>query len=85
MRGNMRLSINPMRMALTFASTLALACSLSISAGAGTTVTDAGGRKVEIADASKILSIGGDITEILYALGQEALLSIRPASSRPRP
>ena len=35
-------------------------------------MTDAGGRKVEIADASQILSIGGDITEILYALGQEA-------------
>ncbi len=68
----MRLSINPMRLTLTFASTLALAYILSISAGAGTTVTDAGGRKVEIADASKILSIGGDITEILYALGQEA-------------
>lgn len=33
------------------------------------TVTDAGGRKVEVADTSKILSIGGDITEILYALG----------------
>ena len=28
MRGNMRLSINPMRMALTFASTLALALML---------------------------------------------------------
>lgn len=33
------------------------------------TVTDAGGRKVEVSDTSKILSIGGDITEILYALG----------------
>jgi iron complex transport system substrate-binding protein len=33
------------------------------------TVTDAGGRKIEVADTSKILSIGGDITEILYALG----------------
>jgi iron complex transport system substrate-binding protein len=33
------------------------------------TVTDAGGRKVEIADTSRIVSIGGDITEILYALG----------------
>ena len=33
------------------------------------TVTDAGGRKVEVVDTSKILSIGGDITEILYALG----------------
>lgn len=36
---------------------------------AGTTVKDVGGRDVTIADTSKILSIGGDITEILYALG----------------
>jgi iron complex transport system substrate-binding protein len=38
----------------------------------GATVTDAGGRKVEVVDTSKILSIGGDITEILYSLGLEA-------------
>jgi iron complex transport system substrate-binding protein len=36
------------------------------------TVTDAGGRKVEVVDTSKILSIGGDVTEILYALGLSA-------------
>ena len=33
------------------------------------TVVDAGGRSVRIADASRILSIGGDVTEIVYALG----------------
>ena len=32
-------------------------------------VTDAGGRQVRIPDASRILAIGGDVTEILYALG----------------
>jgi iron complex transport system substrate-binding protein len=32
-------------------------------------VTDAGGRQVRIADASRILSVGGDVTEIVYALG----------------
>jgi iron complex transport system substrate-binding protein len=42
---------------------------LSSPAQAGTTVRDAGGREVQILDTSKILSIGGDITEILYALG----------------
>lgn len=39
------------------------------AAGADATVVDAGGRSVPITDASRILSIGGDVTEILYALG----------------
>ena len=33
------------------------------------TVVDAGGRSVRVSDASRILSIGGDVTEIVYALG----------------
>ena len=33
------------------------------------TVVDAGGRSVRVTDASRILCIGGDITEIAYALG----------------
>ena len=33
------------------------------------TVVDGGGRTVQITDASRILSVGGDVTEILYALG----------------
>src|SRR5882757_5512675 len=36
---------------------------------ADTTITDAGGRQVRVADASRILCVGGDITEIVYALG----------------
>lgn len=32
-------------------------------------VTDATGRQIEIADSSRIVSIGGAVTEILYALG----------------
>jgi heme transport system substrate-binding protein len=35
-------------------------------------VTDSGGRQVYITDASRILSIGGDVTEIVYALGAGA-------------
>jgi iron complex transport system substrate-binding protein len=35
------------------------------------TVTDAAGRKVAIKDASRIVAIGGAVTEILYALGLE--------------
>lgn len=46
------------------------------------TVTDAGGRKVEVADTSKILSIGGDITEILYSLGLEAKIVAVDATSQ---
>lgn len=57
------------------AATLAAAVALSgasIHVAFAATVTDAGGRKVEVVDTSKILSIGGDITEILYSLGLEA-------------
>jgi len=32
-------------------------------------VTDASGRQVRVTDASRILSVGGDVTEIVYALG----------------
>jgi iron complex transport system substrate-binding protein len=39
------------------------------AAAAGVTVVDGGGRSVAIDDATRILSIGGDVTEILYALG----------------
>ena len=42
--------------------------------GADAVVTDAGGRSVRIGDASRILAIGGDVTEIVYALGAEARL-----------
>jgi len=37
-------------------------------------VTDAGGRQVRVGDASRILTIGGDVTEIVYALGAQARL-----------
>ena len=49
---------------------LALAA-LAIAGGgaAAVTVRDAGGRSVEVKDASRIVSVGGAVTEILYALG----------------
>jgi iron complex transport system substrate-binding protein len=34
-------------------------------------VRDAGGRHVEVSDPTRIVSIGGAVTEILYALGRE--------------
>src|SRR5690349_12078465 len=54
-------------------------------AHAGTTiVVDAAGRKVEIADASRIVSIGGAVTEILYALGlKERIVAIDSTSLYP--
>ena len=42
---------------------------LAPPAAAEVTVVDAGGRSVTVSDASRILSIGGDVTEIVYALG----------------
>jgi iron complex transport system substrate-binding protein len=39
------------------------------AAAANVTVVDGGGRSIQVTDASRILSIGGDVTEILYALG----------------
>jgi iron complex transport system substrate-binding protein len=47
-----------------------LACAVGTGAArAEVTITDASGRSVRLADTSRILSIGGDVTEILYALG----------------
>ena len=48
------------------------ACLGAIDAGAaGISVNDAGGRSIAISDPSRIVSIGGSVTEILYALGLE--------------
>jgi iron complex transport system substrate-binding protein len=57
-----------------FALVLAMALGVAAHArspahAADAIVTDAGGRQVRIPDASRILAIGGDVTEILYALG----------------
>ncbi len=51
----------------------ALAFFLAASAAAATplTLVDAAGRTVTVADTSRIVAIGGTVTEILYALGVE--------------
>jgi len=41
------------------------------AAAQGVSVSDAGGRWVTVADSSRIVSVGGAVTEILYALGLE--------------
>jgi iron complex transport system substrate-binding protein len=60
----------------TFSRLARSVCTLVlVSAGAGSalangaTVKDAAGRTVTIGDSSRIISIGGAVTEILYALG----------------
>ena len=57
------------------ASCLIVLLSLSPMPGAFAdtiTVRDAAGRSVAISDASRIVSVGGSVTEILYALGLES-------------
>ena len=59
----------PARIVATLAAAATFCTGAPMGMSFAATVTDAGGRKVEVVDTSKILSIGGDITEILYALG----------------
>lgn len=48
------------------------------------TITDAAGRKVAIADTSRIVSIGGAVTEVLYALGvADKIVAVDSTSSFP--
>lgn len=48
----------------------ALMAAATFTANAGAwTITDASGRKTEIADVSRIVTVGGAVTEIVYALG----------------
>src|SRR5919108_1229336 len=52
---------------------VAIACFSALGSGGagGITVNDATGRSVAISDATRIVSVGGAVTEILYALGLE--------------
>lgn len=58
---------------------------LMLPAHADTTVTDASGRTVTVADTSRIVSVGGAVTEILYALGHDKdIVGIDSTSLYPR-
>ncbi|SHF69538.1 iron complex transport system substrate-binding protein [Kaistia soli DSM 19436] len=58
------------RLAIGFAAALVITVfAIQQSIAAPRSVTDARGRTVEIASADRIVSIGGAVTEILYALG----------------
>lgn len=60
-------------------------------AAAGVRVRDARGLEVEITDASRIVAVGGSVTEVIYALGAEKMLiatdstSLFPAAARETP
>ncbi len=60
-----------MRACITCAVLLAPAAFPASAFADAVTVKDAVGRNVSISDASRIVSIGGAVTEILYALGLE--------------
>ena len=45
------------------------------ASGLPATLTDASGRTVTVTDASRIIALGGTVTEILYALGLEAAVA----------
>jgi len=61
-----------------------LGIAASLGARAANSVRDATGRTVEVRDASRIVSIGGGVTEILYALGlEERILAVDTTSLYP--
>jgi iron complex transport system substrate-binding protein len=57
------------RLAIALAWALLAVAGSAPAARAEATVVDAGGRSVRVTDASRIVCIGGDVTEITYALG----------------
>lgn len=70
------------RLTLGFVVAIAITLgALSQSLAAGRTVTDATGRTVEIGDAKRIVTIGGAVTEIVYALGAEDRIVARDSTS----
>lgn len=64
-------------------SCFALLCLASLGL-AQSTLTDATGAEVNVSDASRVVSLGGDITEIIYALGQaDKLVAVDTSSVYP--
>ncbi|MTD96344.1 ABC transporter substrate-binding protein [Hyphomicrobium sp. xq] len=75
--------IRALRLAMICAALLTGAALLSV-ARAEQMITDASGRQVKVADTSRILSIGGDVTEILYALkADDKIIAVDSTSQFP--
>jgi iron complex transport system substrate-binding protein len=66
---------------LKTAANAVLMLAIFAEASAAGTVRDASGRDIVVNDASRIVSIGGAITEILYALGQSGRVVAVDATS----
>ncbi|EKF19628.1 heme/hemin ABC transporter substrate-binding protein [Nitratireductor pacificus] len=58
-----------------------IACAIAVSAGAAAQVAIASETPERFPDASRLVSIGGAITEIIYALGEEHRLIARDTTS----
>lgn len=68
---------------LCFIAATALAVS-TCAALADKTIVDGSGREVKVNDASRILSVGGDVTEILYALkADDKIIAVDATSQYP--
>ena len=75
--------IRALRLAMICAVLLTGAALVS-AARAEQTITDASGRQVKVTDTSRILSIGGDVTEILYALkAEDKIIAVDSTSQFP--
>jgi iron complex transport system substrate-binding protein len=70
------------RLALALAGALLAFAGGPVAAIAEVAIVDASGRKVLIKDASRILCIGGDVTEITYALGAGARITAVDTTSQ---
>jgi iron complex transport system substrate-binding protein len=68
--------------AMALASAASLAATSSTGVLAEVSITDAGGYAVKIADTSRIVAIGGDVTEILYALKAEGKIAAVDSTSQ---
>jgi len=74
----------PVRGALVFLLFLLAGWGGQASPSFAVTVTDAAGDEVEVTDLSRIVSIGGDVTEILYALDkQDQIIAVDTTSQYP--
>jgi iron complex transport system substrate-binding protein len=75
--------IRALRLAMICTALLTGAALVSV-ARAEQTITDATGRQVKVTDTSRILSIGGDVTEILYALkADDKIIAVDSTSQFP--
>jgi iron complex transport system substrate-binding protein len=68
---SMRHFFNPRAIWLSGLTVVAAFAGIAVAADSAVTVQDANRREVRITDSSRIISIGGSVTEILYALGLE--------------